>query len=97
MNQSDHVSDSAHFAKKADFEIVVTKNTGSKIIFERYVTKVRYRPTTGKLGSVQLVYDTITRTLGQNSQRAIRIPVRYCVTIKVSSKGSHDLLLITAC
>ena len=41
----------------AHFGIVVAK-TRDKIIFQRYTfTEVRYRPMTGKLGSVQLVYD----------------------------------------
>lgn len=53
------ISDSAHWANKADVGIVVARvgdliygnNTGV------YVTKVRYQPETGKPGSMELIYN----------------------------------------
>jgi len=60
------VSDSAHFANKADVGIVVARLGDVANPQERmtgvYVKKVRYQPETGLLGSVELVFDRDART-----------------------------------
>jgi twinkle protein len=59
------VSDSAHFANKPDFGIVVARKSGTLYDSEIFVKKVRYQPLSGKPGSVILTYDQATRTFSQ--------------------------------
>lgn len=58
------VSDSAHFANKADFGVVVARHNGS-FVSEIFVKKIRYQPMSGYPGSVTLSYDPETRTFSQ--------------------------------
>jgi twinkle protein len=62
------ISDSAHFANKADFGVVLSRigeegsgNFDSWIM----VKKVRYQTLTGQIGKISLTYDPIKRTFGQ--------------------------------
>jgi twinkle protein len=62
------ISDSAHFANKADFGVVIARSGGDftgNYVSDIMIKKVRYQPVTGQLGSVSLVYDPILRTFGQ--------------------------------
>jgi twinkle protein len=59
------ISDSAHFANKADFGVVIYPVEGTSPGYEQsciMVKKVRYRPMTGNLGEVFFSYDMTTRT-----------------------------------
>ena len=59
------VSDSAHFANKADFGVVLSRVNGTAPGYEQsqvMIKKVRYQPLTGNLGTVFLNYNTHTRT-----------------------------------
>lgn len=58
------ISDSAHWANKADFGIVLNRIEGSRET-EILIRKVRYQELTGKPGVVHLTYDYVTRTFGQ--------------------------------
>jgi twinkle protein len=62
------VADTAHFANKADFGVVIARVGGEfagNYVSNIMIKKVRYQPVTGNLGSVSLVYDPKTRTFGQ--------------------------------
>lgn len=60
------VSDSAHFANKADFGIVVARIGGlSDTISEVFIRKIRYQPLTGLLGSATFTFDRDTGTFSQ--------------------------------
>lgn len=60
------VSDSAHFANKADFGVVVARVGGDMdCVSEIFVRKVRYQPLTGRRGSVTLTYSQQTMTFSQ--------------------------------
>ena len=61
------VSDSAHWANKADFGIVVARRGESEhdFVSSVFVKKVRYQPISGRPGSIELTYDPVTRTFGQ--------------------------------
>lgn len=58
------ISDSAHFANKADFGVVIHRIEGSNET-NVMVKKVRYQELTGKPGMVPITYDPRTRTFGQ--------------------------------
>lgn len=62
------VSDSAHFANKADFGVIVARvpnATEHDLVSTVLVKKVRYQPDTGFPGFVHLTYDPRSRTFGQ--------------------------------
>jgi twinkle protein len=60
------ISDSAAFQNKADFGVVVSrKSPAEAMLSEIFVTKVRYQPDTGKLGSVVLTFDSIAYIFNQ--------------------------------
>lgn len=58
------ISDSAHWANKADFGIVINRIDGSNET-DVMVKKVRNQELTGEPGMVTLTYDRRTRTFGQ--------------------------------
>lgn len=58
------VSDSAHFANKADIGMVVARHPDSEIT-SIFVRKVRYQPETGKLGSIEVAFDPNSRLFSQ--------------------------------
>ncbi len=61
------VSDSAHFANKADFGLVVARHGDNPLDFIStvFVRKVRYQPISGSPGSIDIAYDPNLRTFGQ--------------------------------
>lgn len=60
------VADSAHFANKADFGVIVSRvGAENDCISEVHIRKVRYQPMTGKRGSISFSYDPQTRTFSQ--------------------------------
>lgn len=60
------VSDSAHFANKADQGVVVMRTPGPGDTVTRvFVKKIRYQPDTGMLGEIQLTFDRETGTFSQ--------------------------------
>lgn len=60
------VSDSAHFANKADFGLVVARLGGDQdTVSELHVRKVRYQPMSGKRGSISVTYDLQKRIFSQ--------------------------------
>jgi twinkle protein len=63
------ISDSAHFANKADFGVAIARliDEGGIVTMESMilVKKIRYQPVSGQPGMVQLTYDPNTRTFGQ--------------------------------
>ncbi len=58
------ISDSAHFANKADLGVVIHRIEGSNET-NVYIRKVRNQPEAGRLGMVPLTYDEATRTFSQ--------------------------------
>lgn len=58
------IADSAAFANKADLGVVINRQ-GSSELTSVLVRKVRYQPETGKIGSIDLVYDPATRIFSQ--------------------------------
>lgn len=59
------ISDTSHFANKADFGVTVSRIEGS-LQSNVIVTKVRYEPDTGMKGSNMMIsYDPISRTFSQ--------------------------------
>lgn len=60
------VSDSAHFANKADFGVVVTRvGEPQDCVSKVHVKKIRYQPVSGTLGEVDFSHDLKTRTFAQ--------------------------------
>lgn len=59
------VSDSAHFANKADFGIVIARAVGTESDSHILIKKVRYQPMTGKNGQVTLTFSTSKRVFSQ--------------------------------
>lgn len=63
------ISDSAHFANKADFGVVIHRITTDEgqltDMSNVMIKKIRYQPVSGQIGSVELVYDRDNRTFGQ--------------------------------
>lgn len=59
------VSDSAHFANKADLGVVVMRHSPTDLVTRVFVKKVRYQPDTGRLGEIQLTFDPGTNTFSQ--------------------------------
>lgn len=59
------VSDSAHFANKADLGVVVARAGAADFVTRVLVKKVRYQPDTGKPGEIQLVYDPESKTFSR--------------------------------
>lgn len=61
------IADSAAFANKADFGLVVCRRGQSEFdyVSSIYVKKVRYQPVSGRPGSIELTYDPQTRVFGQ--------------------------------
>jgi len=58
------ISDSANFANKSDFGVVIHRIEGSNQT-NVIIRKVRYQTLTGMPGMVPLTYDPVTRTFGQ--------------------------------
>lgn len=61
------ISDSAHFANKADFGVVVCRrgDPGFDFVSTIFVKKVRYQTVSGRPGSIELTYDPKTRVFSQ--------------------------------
>lgn len=60
------ISDTAHFANKADLGIVIAREPGvENYLTHALVRKVRFQPDTGKPGDVILTYDPRTRSFAQ--------------------------------
>lgn len=57
------VSDSAHFANKADLGVVIARYGGN--VTGVWVKKVRYQPDSGTIGTTELTYDPVTRIFSQ--------------------------------
>lgn len=55
------VSDSAHFANKADMGIVISREDKASPITTVVITKVRYQPEAGKPANLKLEYNDATR------------------------------------
>ena len=70
------VSDSAHWANKADFGLVVCRNgkkgedgemipNSADYVSSFFIRKIRYQPVSGMLGQLELTYDPQTRLFSQ--------------------------------
>lgn len=58
------ISDTAHFANKADFGVVLTR-IGRGLVTEVSIVKVRYQPESGTIGETTISYDPKDRVFGQ--------------------------------
>lgn len=60
------VSDSAHWANKADLGVIVARlGSMQDTLTGIFIKKVRYQPETGRIGDIELVYDPETRMFSQ--------------------------------
>lgn len=59
------VSDSSHFANKADLGVVICRVAGAENLSKIISAKVRYQPDTGRLGDIDLSFDPGLRLFAQ--------------------------------